>query len=98
MLDAFPPKQIKSAHVSMSQVKDYQKYKSDKQQYQEMVTTPLHLACKLSNDEAVHLLIESHGFDINILLNNKSILYELLSTSTHLDFNILNYILKKRKP
>jgi hypothetical protein len=82
----------------MTQVKDYQKYKADKSQYQEAVSTPLHLACKLSNDEAVHLLVETHGFDINMLLNNKNILYELLSTSTYLDFNILNYLMKRRKP
>lgn len=32
------------------------------------------------------------------MLNEKSALYELLSTSGYLDFNILNYLLKKRKP
>ena len=63
-----------------------------------MITSPFHLACKLSNDEAVRQLVESHDFDINILVNEKSALYELLSTSCYLDFNILNYLLKKRKP
>lgn len=82
----------------MSQVKDYKKYKEEKSQYEEMVTTPFHLACKLSNDEAVRQLVENQAFDINILVNEKSALYELLSTSCYLDFNILNYLMKKRKP
>jgi len=98
IIDAFPAKQVQTAHVSMSQVKDYQKYKSDKRQYSEIVTTPLHLACKLSQDEAVRILTEYHGFDINILLNNKNVLYELLSTASYQDFNILNYLMKRRKP
>lgn len=63
-----------------------------------MVTTPLHLACRLSNEEAIHNLVDSHGLDINILLNEKNALYELLSTSAYTDFNILNYLMKKRRP
>jgi ankyrin repeat protein len=62
------------------------------------VTTPLHLACKLSNDEAVRQLIDHHAYDVNVLVNNKSAIYELLSTSCYLDFNILNFLMKRRKP
>jgi len=32
------------------------------------------------------------------LINEKSALFELLSTSCYLDFNILNFLMKKRKP
>jgi ankyrin repeat protein len=42
--------------------------------------------------------VETHSFDINILLNEKSALFELLSTAGYLDFNILNYLMKKRRP
>lgn len=64
----------------------------------EISSTPLHLACRVSNDEAVRILVENNGFDINILLNEKSALYELLSTACYSDFSILNYLIKKRKP
>jgi ankyrin repeat protein len=32
------------------------------------------------------------------LINEKSAIFELLSTSCYLDFNILNFLMKKRKP
>lgn len=32
------------------------------------------------------------------MLNERSALFELLSTSCYLDFNILNFLLKKRRP
>lgn len=62
------------------------------------MTTPMHLACKNSNEEIVHNLVEIHGFDINMLLKEKSALYELLTTAGYLDLNILNYLMKKRRP
>ena len=98
IIEAFPQKSIKTAYVSMGQIKDYKQYKDEKSQYHETITTPFHLACRLSNDDAVRHLVEDHQFDINVLLNEKSAIYELLSTSGYLDFNILNYLLKKRKP
>ena len=35
---------------------------------------------------------------MNILVNEKNAVFELLSTSCYLDFNILNFLMKKRKP
>lgn len=35
---------------------------------------------------------------MNVLLNEKSALYELLNTAKYLDFSIMNYLMKKRKP
>lgn len=64
----------------------------------EMISTPFHLACKMSNDEAVRQLVNEQNYDINILLNERSAISDLLSTSCYLDFNILNFLLKKRKP
>lgn len=58
----------------------------------------MHLACKNSQEEIVHNLIEFHGFDINMLLNEKNAIYELLSTAGYLDLNILNYLMKKKRP
>lgn len=98
LIQAFPERSIHTCLVNMSQVKDYQKYKADRKENPDLVTTPFHLACKLSNDEAVRQLVDQHSYDINILVNVKSGIYELLSTSCYLDFNILNYLMKKRRP
>lgn len=98
LIQAFPEKTVRTCYVNMSQTRDYRKFKLDKTANPEIITTPFHLACKLSNDEAVRQLVDQHNYDINILLHNKSALYELLSTSCYLDFNILNFLLKKRKP
>ena len=49
----------------------------------EISITPLHLACRLSNEDAVKYLVERQGFEVNVLLNEKSILYELLSTAQY---------------
>lgn len=100
LIQAFPEKSIRTCYVNMSQLKDYRKFKLDKTTAAnpDIITTPFHLACKLSNDEAVRQLVDQHNYDINILLHNKSALHELLSTSCYLDFNILNFLLKKRKP
>jgi len=36
------------------------------------------LACQKSNMDAVRILVEHHGYDVNVLLNEKNFLYELL--------------------
>ena len=64
----------------------------------EMLTTPLHLACQNSNLEAVRQLIELQNFDINVLLNEKNFVVELLQNSGYLDFSILDMIMKKKRP
>jgi ankyrin repeat protein len=64
----------------------------------ELLTTPLHLACLNSNMDAVRILIEHHNVDVNILINEKNFLVDLLDTSGYKDFNILNIIFKKRRP
>ena len=53
ILDLFPINSIKTAYVSMHQLKDYKQYKNDKERHVEQLTTPLHLACQNSNIEAV---------------------------------------------
>ena len=98
LITAFPDKSIKTVYVNMGQVADYEQFKLEKLRNPDIITTPFHLACRLSNDEAVRQLVDQQEYDINILLHGKSALYELLSTSCYLDFNILNYLMKKRKP
>lgn len=63
-----------------------------------MLTTPLHLACQNSNVDAVRILIEQQKLDINMLVNEKSFLFDLLDTAGYKDFSILNVIFKKRRP
>ena len=58
-----------------------------------MSTSALHVACKLSNTEAVRELVEKQGYDVNMLVNERSALYELMSTSCSMDYNILNYLM-----
>ena len=79
-------------------MREYEQFKEEKAKNSEIITTPLHLACKLSNDEAVRQLINEQNYDVNILCQEKSALSELLSTACYLDFNILNFLMKKRKP
>ena len=95
---SFPAKGIKTLLVSMSQVKNYNLYKQEKSIRNEVITSPMHLACKISNDDAVRFLIEKQNFDVNMLLDERSAVYELLSSSTYIDFNILNYLLKVSRP
>lgn len=64
----------------------------------ELLTTPLHLACQSSNIEAVRQLIELQNYDVNVLLNEKNFVVELLQNSGYLDFSILNMIMKKKRP
>jgi ankyrin repeat protein len=98
VIRGFPDKSIKTTYVNMSQVKDYKMYEQEKDENPDIITTPLHIACRLSNDEAVRQLVDQHNYDINILLNEKSALFELLSTSKYLDFSILNFLIKRKKP
>jgi hypothetical protein len=53
IITSFPEKTVKTVAVCMTQVKDYKKYKEEKAGNAEITTTPFHLACRLSNDEAV---------------------------------------------
>ena len=62
----------------MHQLKDYKQFKEDKERHVEQLTTPLHLACQNSNIEAVQQLLELQEFDVNILLNEKNFVVELL--------------------
>jgi len=98
ILDLFPINSIKTVYVSVHQLKDYKQYKEDKERDLELLTTPLHLACQNSNIEAVRQLIELQNYDVNVLLNEKNFIVELLQNSGYLDFSILNMIMKKKRP
>ena len=78
IVELFPINSIKTVYVSLHQLKDYKAYKSDKNRHIEQLTTPLHLACQQSNIEAVRQLVELQNFDVNVLLNEKNFVYELL--------------------
>lgn len=47
---------------------------------QDIITTPLHLACQTSNVEAARILLTNHHYDVNILLYEKNFIYDLLTT------------------
>ena len=96
--DLFPKDSIKTVYCSIHQLKDYKAFKADKNRHIEQLTTPLHLACQQSNIQAVRQLIEKQGYDVNVLVNDKNFIVELLQNSGYQDFSILNMILKKRKP
>lgn len=64
----------------------------------ELLTTPLHIACQNSNIEAVRILIEQQSFDVNVLVNDRNFIVELLQNSGYMDFSIMNMIFRKRKP
>jgi len=93
----FPPRSIRTAYLSLGHLKDYKQYKQDKEQT-DMFTTPLHIACQSSNIEAVRILIEQQDFDVNVLVNEKNFIVELLTNSGYMDFSIMNMIFKKRRP
>jgi len=82
----------------MHQLSNYKQFKEQKDSMKELLTTPMHLACVYSNMDAVRILIEHHNIDINILINEKNFLVDLLDTAGYKDFNILNIIFKKRRP
>ena len=46
----------------------FKSFKEDKASGEELLTTPLHLACKNSNIEAVRILLELQHYDCNVLL------------------------------
>jgi hypothetical protein len=81
----------------MSELTDIRQFKALKKTH-EMVTTPLHLACQMSNVEAARILLTDHDYDVNILLHEKNFLHDLLNTGGFQDFSILKNIFKKRKP
>jgi len=58
LIQAFPENSIKTCIVNMSQTKDYARYKVEKNTNPDVLTTPFHVACKLSNDEAVRQLVD----------------------------------------
>lgn len=95
----FPKRSIKTVYVSMSQLNDIRQFKSEKRSFdQDIITTPLHLACHTSNVEAARILLTDHHFDVNILLYEKSFLCDLLTSGTFEDFSILSNIFKQRNP
>ena len=98
LLFKFPNKSIKTMYVPLTPVKNYEQYKFLKNLHNDVLTTPIHVACRLSNDEAIRLLIERHQYDINILLDERSPMYELISTSTYQDLAILSYAMKTCRP
>ena len=77
VLELFPRHSVKTVYVATHQLGDYAQYKEDKER-QELLTTPLHLACQKSNIEAVRILIESHNYDVNVLLHEMNFTAELL--------------------
>jgi len=97
-VDIFPARSVKSVLVTMSQLNDYKKYKGDKRVYKEVVVTPIHLACQKTAYEAVYALVEQHAVEINVLHQDRTPLYELISVCGYQDFKILNYLMKKKRP
>ena len=95
---AFPNKSIKTMYVPMTAIKNYEEYKIMKNSNVDVYTTPIHVACRLSNDDAIRALIESHQYDFDILLEDVSPTFELISTSTYQDLVILSYAMKTWKP
>jgi len=58
LITAFPDNSIKTCYVYMGQTRDYGQFKAEKKQNPDIITTPFHLACRLSNDEAVRQLVD----------------------------------------
>lgn len=98
MVKKFPTKHIKTVHVLNTQLRDFDKYKADKEQFKDILTTPFHYACKVGNDWAIRILVESNNFDCNILINKRSPLFELVNTPTHQDAQVISYLMKKCRP
>lgn len=98
LLFLFPNKSIKTMYVPVYPMKNYEQYKFLKSEQKDVFTTPIHVACRLSNDEAIRVLIERHQYNMNILLEEKSPTYELISTSTYQDLVILSYAMKTCSP
>lgn len=98
LLFKFPNKSIKTMYVPFTPYKSYEQYRFLKHIHKDIFTTPIHVACQLSHDEAIRVLIENHQFDMNILLEDKSPTYELITTSTYQDLVILSFVMKTCRP
>ena len=99
LITKFPRYSVKAVYVSCSQIKDIREFKARKRAVGDAsITTPLHLACQLSNEEAARVLIEEQNYDVNILLYEKNFLFDLLNTGSFEDFRILSRIFKDRCP
>lgn len=95
LIDKFPKDSVKTVYVSCSQIKDIREFKARKKLAGDpSITTPLHLACQLSNEEAARVLLTDHNYDVNILLYEKNFLYDLLNTGGIEDFKILSRAFK----
>lgn len=80
LLNLFPRNSVKTVYVSMTEeVTDMRQFKAMKKSH-EMISTPLHLACQMSNVEAARILLTDHRYDVNILLYEKNFLHDLLTT------------------
>ena len=99
IISRFPKNTIKTCYVSMSQLTDMKSFKALKHtKADDIITTPLHLACQTSNVEAARILLTDHNYDVNILLYEKNFIYDLLNTANWEDFSILSNVFKKRTP
>jgi hypothetical protein len=98
VLGKFPRESIKTCYVFFNQASDPQDSLNMKRNHPERcITTPLHLACQMSNEEAARILLTDHNFDVNILLHDRNFLVDLLDTASWEDYSILMTVLKKRK-
>lgn len=100
VVQLFPKKSVKTRYVCLTKSEDYQEFAEKKKtkQLSELITTPLHLACQMSNMEAARILLTNQNFDVNILVHEKNFIYDLLNTASWEDFNILSNVFKKRQP
>lgn len=96
----FPKNSVKTCFVSLNQFDDFKSFAEQKRskKVEELITTPLHLACQMSNMEAARILLTDHNYDVNILLHEKNFIYDLLNTASWEDFNILSNVFRKRQP
>jgi hypothetical protein len=62
------------------------------------VTSPLHIAARASNKHAVHLLVDQHDFNVNILVNKRSFLLDLMDNSGLHDHQCLQKVFASRRP
>lgn len=97
LMQHFPKNTISTSYVSMNQLGDIREFTREKRsRKEEMITTPLHLACQTSNLEAARILLMDHSYDVNILLHDKNFIYDLLNTASWEDFSILSNCFKRR--
>ena len=77
ILSKFPARGVKPCLVKKASTSKDTKLPK-KLRTAEETTTPLHLACRVSNEEAVKLLVERHAFNPNMILHGKTPIFELL--------------------